>query len=417
MTLAPVVPRSLVRRLSQGVLLRAPLGALAALLLACPASGGAGTSAGSASGNGTPPPPPPSASATANACAAGGDVITDKVSAPLLARKAGDYCIQGDAKSYGADGAKYGRDEVCTTAFDGGCKEYEDLGYKRYVSVRYVDGTGKPNTIDVGLWQFADASSAYEIFTRHVISGADPTTSKTKPLSGGPNAGPDDTGPFSFGVGAIGGGNASLWKGQYVLELTFNTDDPNMTKAQLVKASQLAIAPIATAIGNLLPGPAELIAPAKALPPRNLLPLGIEYQGKDALGIKGLGAAAIGYYQDQGTAERWRMVAIVRDNAAQAGDAMRALGAGANATAFPGVGDEAKTLTVDTCDYVFARKGNMVMGVGAEAFGRESDRMARDKRVAKLKAWLAPAAPAPATPATSATTKRSLIELGSSAGQ
>ena len=341
---------------------------------------------------GTPPPPAPSAAASnANLCAGGGDEVKDKVSAPFLARKAGSYCIRGDAKTYGSDGAKYTVDEVCTTAVDGECEVYKGFGFKRYVSVRYVDGSGKPNTIDVGLWQFADAGGAYGMFTKRVIADGDPLAATTKPLAG------------AGGAASIGGGNSNVWKGQYLVELTFNSEDATMTRDQMSAAAQAGIVPIATAIGNLLPGSADLIPPAKALPAQSLIPLGIDYQPKDALGFKGAGAAAVGYYKEG--AKRWRMVAMTQGTAAQAGDAFRAIRASAGAQSVSGIGDEATTANVDTSAYVFARKGSRVLGVGDESFGDDAAKITQDEKVAKLNAWLASSAPPAPAPATSAPAK------------
>jgi hypothetical protein len=345
----------------------------------------------SSSGSGTPPPPPnggvgspdptspnapPSTSAGvyASACTNGGDEIKDKIASPLLPRKAGDYCVSGEAKTYGSDGAKYTRDEVCTTAYDGECKIYENLGYKRYVSVRYVDGTGKPNTVDVSLWTFEKPDGAYAMFTKRVIADGDPLSATTKPLAAGAAA-------------STGGGNANLWKGPYLVEMTFNTDDPNMNKTQFAAASQAAVVPIATAIGSQLPGNADLLPAAKALPTDKLIPLGIDYKVDDALGLKGTGPVATGYYQDG--AKRWRMVSAQQS-------AMGPIKAAAGAQALAGVGDDGAAITVDKSEYVFAKKGNAVYGVGDESFGDDGAKLSKDDKVAKLKAWIASAGAAPA---------------------
>src|SRR5207237_445626 len=82
-------------------------------------------------------------------------------SAEMLPRAVGGYCIDphGDAMVYG-EKEKHTMDEVCTKEFDGECEVYKRFGVKRVVTLRYVDGSGQPNTVQVLLDQFADAGGA-----------------------------------------------------------------------------------------------------------------------------------------------------------------------------------------------------------------------------------------------------------------
>ena len=97
-------------------------------------------------------------------------------------------------------------DEVCTTAFDGECEVYKRFVFKRVVSLRYVDGSGKGGTVEVNLSQFAEVAGAYGMFTLRVVAG-DPTEPSTpKPLAVGGRG------------GAIGTGRAYVWRGPYLAE-------------------------------------------------------------------------------------------------------------------------------------------------------------------------------------------------------
>ena len=65
-------------------------------------------------------------------------------------------------------------DEVCTTAFDGECEVYKRFGLDRVVVLRYVDGTGAPNSVEVNLSRFTTSDGAYAMFTKRVVADGDP---------------------------------------------------------------------------------------------------------------------------------------------------------------------------------------------------------------------------------------------------
>ena len=100
------------------------------------------------------------------------------MSAPVFPRtlKAGvDYCLdpQGEIRSFGEKG-KLTLEDVCTTAVDGECEVYKHFGLKRFVSLRYVDGSGAGGSVEVYLSQFADPGGAYGMFTKRVVADGDP---------------------------------------------------------------------------------------------------------------------------------------------------------------------------------------------------------------------------------------------------
>lgn len=363
-----------------------------ALALAVPLLGAC--SKDDAHGGGAPPPPPPpvsGSSAHADLCAGGGGTDSDSISAPFFPRspEGTGYCIdpQTEVKTYG-DKGKLTMDEVCTTAFDGECEVYKRFGLDRVVALRYVDGSGAPNSVEVNLSRFATVDGAYAMFTKRVVADGDPAKTTVKPLAAG-------------AAGATSSSNAYVWRGQYLAELTFVTEDTKMTPQQMAQANETATGSIAKDIGSKVPGSTDLPPSAAALPAAQRIPLGISYHPKDALGLTGIGPLAVGYYADG--QKRWRDVSIVRTSADDAKDAMRAFKLRPGAIPYKGIGDEAVWVVLQEApdrakaEYIVARKGTTVAAVGDEELVLDpsvpSDKQAplkltKDEKVAKITAWL-----------------------------
>jgi hypothetical protein len=339
-----------------------------------------------------PPPPPPVASAHADLCADGGGQDSDALSAPLVPREAGGFCIdsQSEVKTYGAPstGAKLTMDEVCTTAFDGECEVYKRFGLDRVVVLRYVDGSGAPNSVEVNLSRFTTADGAYAMFAKRVVADGDPARATVKPLAAG-------------AAGATSSSNAYVWRGQYLAELTFVTEDTKMTPQAMATANERSTGAIAKDIGGRLPGTTDLLPAAAALPSPQRIPLGIAYYPKDALGLPAIGPMAVGYYQDG--EKRWRDIATVRATADDAKEALRAFKLRPGALPMKGLGDEAVQVVIQEApdrakaEYVVVRKGSTVMGVGDEELVLDpavpTDKLAarkltREEKVVKLGSWL-----------------------------
>jgi hypothetical protein len=337
-----------------------------------------------------PPPPVPSSASGTDVCAGGGGQDTDGISAPFVPRATGGYCLdpQSEPKTYG-DKGKLSMDEVCTTAFDGECEVYKRFGLDRVVVLRYVDGSGAPNSIEVNLSRFATIDGAYGMFTKRVVADGDPVRATVKPLEAGAAA-------------ATSSSNAYVWRGNYLAELTFVTEDTKMTPEAMARANEQSTAPIAKQIGSRLPGPQNLPLSAATLPPASHLPLGIAYYPKDALGLTAIGPVAVGYYKDG--EKRWRDVAIARNDVDAAKEAFRAFRLKAGSQPVKGLGEEAVEVVVQEAadrakaEYVVARKGALILAVGDEELvlepGMPNDKMAplkltRDEKIQKLSAWLA----------------------------
>jgi hypothetical protein len=355
------------------------------------ASGGACDKGDDAKNNPRPPPPPlpVASSAHADVCAGGGGQDTDAISAPLVPRAAGGFCLdpQGEPKTYG-DKGKLSMDEVCTTAFDGECEVYKRFGLERVVVLRYVDGTGAPNSVEVNLSRFAASDGAYAMFTKRVVADGDPVRATVRPLAAG-------------AAGATSSSNAYVWLGAYLAELTFVTEDTKMTPEAMARANEQATGSIAKDIGGRLPGAVDLPPSARVLPTAARIPLGIAYYPRDALGLTAIGPVAVGYYKDG--EKRWRDVGFARAEAAAAKESFRAFRLKAGSMPLKGIGDEAVQVVVQEApdrakaEYLVARKGALVAAVADEELVLDPAtpteklaplRLTKDEKIAKLVSWL-----------------------------
>jgi hypothetical protein len=344
---------------------------------------------------GAPPPPPPVASAKADACASGGGTVDDATSAPFFPRTAGGYCVDphGDAKTYG-DKAKLDIKQICTTALDGGCEEYMQFGVTRSVILRYVEGAGGGGTVEVFLSQFA-ADGAFGIYTTRIVGESDPADPATpRPMKAG-------------ALGGLGTGKAYAWKGAYFLELTYTNDE--QTPEQLKKSSDAILPTLAAAIADKLPQAPGIPAGAALLPEAERIPQGVLYFPKAAMGMPSAGSGALGFYKND-AGKRYRVLVLARAEAEQGKDALRGVRT-PGVLPLAGVGDEGFHGLLQPAsgrpktEWVFARKGAVVVGVGddellagtAAATGAKpgADFLSKDDKVAKLKAIVA-ALPAPA---------------------
>ncbi len=301
------------------------------------------------------PPPPPMPAARAGACVAGGGKIADAVSAPYFPRASGGFCLDpnGGDKAFG-DGAALPLDEICSL-FDGECEIYKGYGVRRVVQAHYVDGGGSAATVDVNVSRFATSEGAYAMFTRRVVGDGDPADESTpKPTPGG-------------GSAALGLGNAYLWRGLYLVELTYNNQDA--AEAAIKTVSERLLPPLVREMGDKLPGELALPTAATALPKDGLIPLGIRYITTDLLGETGGGAGAFGYYRAGD--KRYRVAVIARGDVDQAKDVLSTLARVRGAAKEKGIADGAfrfmhKEGEAPPAEWVFARSGKLVIGVGDE---------------------------------------------------
>jgi hypothetical protein len=345
-----------------------------------------------------PPPPPPAAVSPAGAspCASGGGQDTDPISAPLVPRMVGGFCLdpQSEPKTYGDQG-KLSMDDVCTTAFDGECEVYKRFGLDRVVVLRYLDGSGAPSSVEVNLSRFKTLDGAYGMFTKRVVADGDPARASVKPLSAGAGA-------------AMSSSNGYVWRGAYLVELTFVTEDAKMTPEEMARANERSTGAIAQAIGRALPAAPSLPASARWLPAASRLALGIAYYPKDTPVLAGIGPAAVGYYKDGD--KRWRDLAAAAADPEAAKETFRAFKLKPGSAPVKGLGDEAVHLVLQEgadrpkAEYVVARKAAIVFAVSDEELVLDPTapaektaplKLTKDEKMQKLAAWLAAPSPSP----------------------
>ncbi len=164
------------------------------------------------------------------------------------------------------------------------------------------------------------------------------------------------------------------------------------------KSSDAILSSLAKVIAEKLPSTPETPESAKALPEAERIPNGVAYFQKDVLGVTGGGAGAVGYFRaNTSTSEkRYRVVSAVRDNADLAKDLIHALRAKAGALPIANLGDEAAIVVLQAAperakiEWVVARKGNRVLGVGDEEFTAQDakTRLSKDEKTEKVRALL-----------------------------
>jgi hypothetical protein len=339
---------------------------------------------------GSPPPPPAAASAAkTDSCKGGGGEIKDPVSAPFFPRVAGAFCVnpQGETEAFGEKAPKP-IDGICKL-FDGGCEIYRSHQVKRTVSVDYVDGAGGQATVGAILSQFSGAEQAYAMFAHRITSDEDPARADM---------------PRKVDVGspaAMGTGSLYAWKGPYLLELSYVNTEESGDEKKLKASAEKVLPTIARGVIEKLPGNAFLPPSVARLPAENQLPLGVSYALTNALGVEGTGGGAIGYYREGD--RRYRVLVLTKDDPEQAKDVLKSFARRKGSQEEKNVGEAGVRLMVqDTpespkTEWVVARKGKLVLGVGDEAFAlkqgesaaeHEKVALSRDDKLKKLKALL-----------------------------
>lgn len=298
-------------------------------------------------------PPPPAAKPAA---CDGERKVNDPTNVKFFPATAGPFCLDpaGSDKAYG-DGTKNPINGICNL-FDGECEIYLSGGVERVVEARYVDGKGSGATIDVYLSKYESSEAAYAMFTKRVVGDLDPAHPDiAKPTAGG-------------GAAALGIGNAYLWRGSHLAEITYNDAAAN-SEQEIRKAADSLLPKLVKAFGDKLPGEPDLPPSAAKLPKEKQLVLGVRFLNDKLLGIEGTGAGAFGYYADG--AVRWRILSVAKGDAAQAKDLMRTFSQTGGAAKEKGIGDEATRfmhtpMGLPKTEWLIARKGGWVVGIGDE---------------------------------------------------
>lgn len=331
--------------------------------------------------------PPPVASSKPGVCSNGGGSVSDAQSASYFPRVAGSYCIDpnGEARSYG-EAAKGTLETVCTELLDGECEVYKNYGLKRVVTLRYVDGAGSPGTVNVILSRFGSAEGAFAFFTKRIVADGDPADGTPKELPAGAE-------------GALGTGIAYVWRGELVAELSYANELE--TPDQIKVTSAKVLPELARLLGDHLPGDVNPLPAVRLLPTERLIPMGISYMHRDVLGVTGLGAGAIGFYQDG--SDRYRVIGLARADEDSAKDVLGTLKKRPGAKVQKDLGFDAVTFTTrdaegaPQAEWLAGREGANVIIVGDEPLklkaGADAAHLPADKRLTLLKAALHPKLP------------------------
>lgn len=328
-----------------------------------------------------PPPPPPSAPAgqANHRCDRPAPPVTDATYAPVFSAKIEGYCLDPETefKAYGPKD-KYNMDEVCTTAFDGECEIYKGFGVSRVVHTAYADSKGA-GTVDVYVSTFRRKEGSFGLYTKRIVGDRDPTDPTTpKSIPGVPNS-------------VIGTGSALVWKGTQLAEIRYLNE--NESPEALTKSANAILPAIAKQLSVTLPQPVpdavELPPAVRVLPKDKLVPNGVEF-GPIPLGSAKLDDTAVGFYKD-GPQRHRRLVSLRADEGAAKG-VMKAIASQKGAVAFPGLGDEATSVITKSeagaTEYLFARKGWMVLGIADESYGDAKTPLPREEKAKRLKEWL-----------------------------
>ncbi len=317
---------------------------IALLAAACNKDGGQPERAVSAERRGAPPPE--AAKPAASACSAARRP-NDPSNLTELPAKAGAFCLDPEGNDHGfGEGAKGPLEGICDL-FDGECGLYQKLGVKRVVEARYVDGGGSKATIDVRLSRFGSPEQALAMFTKRAVGGGDPAhPDAPKPLAAG-------------GMAALGIGNAYLWRGAELAEITYN--DADASAAQIAAKTGELLPGLAKEMGGMMPGALELPTAVKLLPSEGRLPIGVSYEAADAL-VPGVGGGAFGYYKDGD--KRWRVLALAAKDEPQAKDRWKTLSSGGHED--KKAGGVLLLLGQPKAEWLVARAGATIVGIGDE---------------------------------------------------
>jgi len=416
-------------------------------LVAVMASGCKEEKQGSAPPQGTPPPGAPSAGPAGSGSAAAKSLcdpkeigVSDPKVAALLPVTVEGFCVRkGDQIQSFGEGAPKKIEDV-SDVIDGQGEIYAHNYFaKRYDRVHYVDARGNGAEVEINLSTFDKPESAYALFTYQVVANKDPDPEAAKsqqrtpprPIAGG-------------GAAALGKGNAYLWRGNYLVELTYSPD-PSKPEAEAIAAADAILGKMVQAIGDKIVGATDPPADVRLLPGEadGRVPLGIEYvpakfkkpEGKgDALFLS-VGSYATSYMRDG--KKRYRVLAFARDEKDSARDAMAAFSKLPGAVSlkeakdfaddgwyFPFTVGQGGAGAAGKAEGVAARKGMVVLAIideelalGDPAKKDDWPRLTKEEKLAKLKAFLsrpmpsasaAPSASAPPSPsaAPSASTKK-----------
>jgi hypothetical protein len=234
------------------------------------------------------------------------DAVAARALEPLPV-ELGGFCLDAyaEVRAYGDD-APEPLARACEQVLGPGCDDAP--GLQRVTAARYVDAAGARPSLNVLALRFADANAAYASFTSSLIGEQDPVELAARPFE-------------APGVAVLDADRAAAWLGRYTLAAAYVDETEPAERREAVARARLPDS--VRRLLAALPAEPELPLPVQRLPSENRLPLGVRLEQGDALGVRGMGAGAIGYYRDGD--KRWRVLAIVRPDAEAAHDVLSTL--------------------------------------------------------------------------------------------
>jgi hypothetical protein len=299
---------------------------------------------------------PPSGSAPAapapGPCKTPGSLAPDSDVAAWFPVSIGSHCLDplADVRRYGGKGEPPLAGACAALGVE--CETPVRLGLTRIVSVRYVGVKEELGRIGASVWSFGDPETALAYLTGRVAVDTELARSPVL-LEGGAG-------------GVLVGTGAALVRGAAVA--LFELEDERSTLAERSKRAAGVLPALARAVGERLPGSTRFPRAVELLPPEGRSLLTLRYEAFDLFGIAGVGRGARTHYDTPGGAED--LVALVRADEDAADDVMVTLRKVDGARRIKQAPYGAVRLrheegTKEPMDWVFGRKGTIVIGVGA----------------------------------------------------
>lgn len=221
--------------------------------------------------------PPPKVAPKVNACDGG-----SRPPVVGLPSRVGEFCVDphADVRRYGALGATP-LDGVCVELFNGECELYKSFGLEGVKTLRYIENSGSPVTVNVVASSFRRSSGAYGFFTRRVLGDGLPSQVTVEPL-------------VVQGRAVAGVGTIIVWRGKEVVELTYVSDEA--TPEEIEKQSPKVLQPLARAVAEELVGPSEPERAVRFLESLGADKLGVSVFVEGMMGVSGTGPGTMGYF-------------------------------------------------------------------------------------------------------------------------
>lgn len=203
-----------------------------------------------------------------------------------------------DVRRYGAVGSTP-LDGVCVELFNGECEIYKSFGLEGVKTLRFVENSGSPVTVNAVVSSFRRSTGAYGFFTRRVLGDGVPSQVTVEPL-------------VVKGRAVAGVGTVIVWRGKEVVELTYVSDEA--TPDEIEKQSPKILHPMAQAVAEELTGQNEPERAVRFLESLGADKLGVSVFVDGMMGVSGTGPGTMGYFSNRPTPHRI-VIAERRDKA------------------------------------------------------------------------------------------------------